>query len=507
MTNAHSLPVANPGVTIKSIPPEIIMHIFKYVYMAHRISKMSPGHFFLVNHRKIDSDDENDVYESMSRARSRRSGKTNGEVGLSTTLFPFALAYVCKQWRDIVTSEPRFWGHIVILVDTQCTPVDVVEAKFHKSRNRPIQVIVTRRPGSFDEEDPLEKERVDTVMTHLAPRLHHCRTLRFNVLRRSSLPHFCQYFRGEAPRLTMLIIQCQVHDGGEDVGVQPEWLFSFRALTDLVLDGRSFRDACRSRVDWLAQSPTLESITISHFRPTRPSDTFSLHRFLEVLTHAPRLTCLDIVDIEFDDDLPMPITLRFTASTLTFTDLRGSALAKLLQANRSHPEALDVTRCSFDGVDFLPGYYLDLTSIDPEWDLRVPFEHCSAGILAIFSSSGFNDDLLAFMTIQHAQGTFVAAPFMAELSINDCTAFSPEMLVKMVKTRREAGRRAMRAMGVHWDGRNHTMPSMDYVDGCRPLHSLSVSGGPELSEEHRQWFIDNVPGFDWSTTSSEAVSK
>jgi len=52
----------------------------------------------------------------------------------SPSVFPYALASVCKQWCDLMLLVPEFWTRLVIFVDSQLTPIADLCAQLSASR-------------------------------------------------------------------------------------------------------------------------------------------------------------------------------------------------------------------------------------------------------------------------------------------------------------------------------------------------------------------------------------
>ncbi|EDR08281.1 uncharacterized protein LACBIDRAFT_327388, partial [Laccaria bicolor S238N-H82] len=54
----------------------------------------------------------------------------------SPSVFPYALASVCKQWYDLMLLVPEFWTRLVVFVDSQPTSTTDLRAQLSASRDR-----------------------------------------------------------------------------------------------------------------------------------------------------------------------------------------------------------------------------------------------------------------------------------------------------------------------------------------------------------------------------------
>ncbi|KAH7914480.1 hypothetical protein BJ138DRAFT_1000046, partial [Hygrophoropsis aurantiaca] len=125
--------------------------------------------------------------DSTSESCDAPSGRWIPADPLSPSYFPLALAQVCKTWRDVMASVPEFWTRLVIFVDDEPTPLDVVESWLEWSGDLPLEILVTRRLDRFKGDDPEEGERVEGVLDLLYDHIERCKRLCFDVLLSSSL--------------------------------------------------------------------------------------------------------------------------------------------------------------------------------------------------------------------------------------------------------------------------------------------------------------------------------
>ena len=139
--------------------------------------------------------------------------RTEGDL-TSPFLFPYAPASVCSLWPGIMSRIPKFWRLVVILVDVPGTPLSVVEEQLAWSRDRRLEVIVTRRALYEPIDGQQEWSNVIALMKILHSHIHCIKRLRFDVMFSSSLPSFPPDFHGIASTLKDLELQRKEDDGG-----------------------------------------------------------------------------------------------------------------------------------------------------------------------------------------------------------------------------------------------------------------------------------------------------
>ena len=263
-----------------------------------------------------------------------------------------------------------FWTRIVILVDTNPTPLRAIESYFRWTRDLPLDVAVMRKPGTFEEDDPGEKARVAAVMGLLAPHVRRCHNLHFDIIYSSSLPSLRRDFHGVASELESLRLECQVDDGRNDPSdVVEHGTFACPVLRWLVIDGRNFMDSCMIDARPFTNA---SAIKILHFSPSESDDeSLSLYQVLESLLKFDKLLWLAMSDIEFDfaSGSYQAYSFPLSSSFVTFEDLSDEVLTEYFDVTSAHPEAASFTRCSIDTFDNVSGDCLILEEIAVDQDL------------------------------------------------------------------------------------------------------------------------------------------
>ncbi|KAH7929398.1 hypothetical protein BV22DRAFT_135355 [Leucogyrophana mollusca] len=187
--------------SINTMPTELLLMIFKGVYAAHRTGQVGS------------QSDPNSNSDSDSDSDSDSSDDWIPADPLSPSYFPLALTRVCTAWRDIMSTVPEFWTRLVIFVDNDPTPLSQVESWLEWSRDLPLDILVTRRPDRFEEDDPDENDRVDCLIDVIYGDIERCQRLCFDVILASSLPPLDIFNHLVAPHLATFTLECRVDDG------------------------------------------------------------------------------------------------------------------------------------------------------------------------------------------------------------------------------------------------------------------------------------------------------
>ncbi|KAJ3504809.1 hypothetical protein NLJ89_g7746 [Agrocybe chaxingu] len=226
---------------------------------------------------------------------------------------------VCRQWRDIIRTLPEYWSRVVIFLDLD-EPLEDIEARIARSKGLPLDVRVIRSnwdddvsdssSGEDEESSQIKQEqsRAREIMKILAPLVPRCRSFVFDTKYSSSLPFISQYFRGTAPHLRVLKLQCQTErrnvECPEIPTIKPEDEFTFPRLTTIVLDGCTFMDACRVP-SWTRQvkSLYLDTLSISLLSvPDSHDDQFDMYKFADYLAKIGYIRHLSLAHIEIAYD-------------------------------------------------------------------------------------------------------------------------------------------------------------------------------------------------------------
>ncbi|EIW80305.1 hypothetical protein CONPUDRAFT_165871 [Coniophora puteana RWD-64-598 SS2] len=185
---------------IDNLPNEILLTIFQLLFDEDR------------ERRKADTE-----YYSKEAVDTRNPKFWKWKVRRPkcTTLFPLSPAAVCHKWRAVLAMEPAFWTRVVIFVDKAGTPASFIPEYFAWSRDKLIDVEITRRQtqnGWYRPDDEHESARVEHVMMHLQHHLHRCKSIRLYIKYRTSLLDAVRYLVGEAPHLRRLELYARNRD-------------------------------------------------------------------------------------------------------------------------------------------------------------------------------------------------------------------------------------------------------------------------------------------------------
>jgi hypothetical protein len=415
-------------------------------------------------------------------------------------MFPYAIASTCTIWRDVMLSVPRFWRHLVILVDSPATPLSAIASHLSWSRDQPLDITITRRWGSDNPVDGrLERSRIIAIMNILDSHLHLIRELCFDVMFSSSLPSFPYCFRGSAPILKRLELRCKEDDGGHDSGtpihssITEHEQFQCPELTSLVIDGRNYYEACNYDATWMDDFSSVVNLTISRFKPCR-AEWFSIRELLLPLT-ALNIDTLCVSDVALHrSHEAIPLLARTTC--LDFEDMHDFWImdriihgTHVIPANS--PFCISFTRCTFAGI-FNTSRHVgqagvggDLILAEMDKDM-VPFLRVfKANELEVLRCPSFNDIVLDAMGSEE-NGSFPCATYIRTLSITNCLNFSVAALRRLVESR------------LHLPPENNDQwnPTTTRLDG------LFLEGNiPLISEADSAWFVANVPTFRYYSGS------
>jgi hypothetical protein len=309
--------------------------------------------------------------------------------------------------------------------------------------------------------------------------VHHSEKLHFNVMFSSSLPPFPDSFQGAWSNLSDLELQCQEDNGGSSdiwgsitsTGQQLEC----PALERLVIDGRSYYNACKEDIDmhWTVRCSSISDLTIYRFTPL-PGESFSLTNFTLPIVILPSLESLCMSDLTLH-----PSTLAATSPL----NLEGN-----IQCNHTHhleliadllsllPNYLDIilTRCAMGHPSRSFNWVGCLTLRDQAGEDLIPFLRCWHGkSLVVENCLGFNDAVLDMMAT-FENGGFFCAPCMVDLDIVDCFNFSAAALKRLVSAR-------------------YQVPD---EDTDLVIHSVYVCGlAPDISAEEQRQISQYVGSF------------
>jgi hypothetical protein len=262
--------------SVEDLPTEVLTAIFKYVHVFSMTvledtpeRKASPGSVY----RDPEKRPEAYVPHSLAQVTLNPEVIQTGVVAFSFPLH--TVSSVSRLWRDVARNLPEYWSRLVIFIDENFTPLSEVQKQIELSGHVPLDIFVIHRDFDTDDDDDddeaeREASRVEAVMKLLAPLIPRSRCFVFNVKYSSSLPYISQDFRGHAPDLRVLKLQCMIDDGRSRPPPAPEIAaeeeFTFPLLTTVALDGCTFMDACNVP-SWKNQLNVLviDTLSISNF--------------------------------------------------------------------------------------------------------------------------------------------------------------------------------------------------------------------------------------------------
>ncbi|KAF9011787.1 hypothetical protein BDQ17DRAFT_1344830 [Cyathus striatus] len=414
----------------------------------------------------------------------------------AASLFPFALASVCRQWRNVASCAPIFWTRVVVFVDSNPTDRADVRAYLEWSDSLPIEVLVLKRDGHSGH-DPHERRRVAAVMKTILSHLSRIERLYVYVNQSSSLPSIQRYFHGEAPILKCLTLKCNVDDGPSRVystrcASESRVAFHCPLLTGIKLDGQNFRTICLKDPTWFSRLPVLRFLDVSHLRPSgTPEEQLTIETALRVISAIPHLRNLSLTDVNFcpgprhEHDLDDPLIFG-ELFFLTIDSLNVAALRRLFDLTDVEPGMLRLRRCAIDVIGHIPhSTYLTLEEIDDRQDILDFLDFWDGEVVTFTACPAFNDRLLESLAGpgNSTSSSRLIAPSLRAINIEGCPNFSASALRRMVETRNEIA----------------SLPG-NIANGLAAINKVSVSGvGPRLSEEDITWMRSNLRTFYWYT--------
>lgn len=113
----------------------------------------------------------------------------NEENPFDLTLFPYALAKVCPDWKLILFKRP-YWTRVVLSVDYENpTPLEDPQEIFRITAPRLLEVSIGHYHAQGDDDDPdFEKEKVKGLTDLLLQNHLRCRKISIDVHSHASVP-------------------------------------------------------------------------------------------------------------------------------------------------------------------------------------------------------------------------------------------------------------------------------------------------------------------------------
>ena len=405
---------------------------------------------------------------------------------------------------------PEFWTYITFLIDMPDFSVASVSSILVRSRNLLLQEVnfIRRMSIAMNAED--ERARVMMGMQAIAPHMHRCRSIMFNVQFSSSLPSFPNDFHGNAEYLESLILNCLEDDGGavstvSEMSLSPVHREPFQCphLSSLAIDGRNYFNAYQQNVNWAEMFPVIYALSISRFTPVAiRSESFTPSALtLSLIPFRYRLAFLCIDDLRLDDS-PIPVLDddddmfdldEIGPETMVITNMYDTHCVDQILKFLGEPLNLHLTRCRLARDQFACDGTVSLKDIDIGEDLIGFLKVCIAEKLVIDGCPGFGDEVLNAMITAHAEWWMVlyndCAGNVQDLSIRNCVEFSISTLKQLVETRRQLVENPRGFSDIF----NIHPPS--------PIKALRLSGYvPEISSEDIEWFRGHVSEFSYDPT-------
>ena len=427
-----------------------------------------------------------------------------------------ALASVCPSWEFAMLLTPEFWTYINLLLDMPDFSVASVSSVLVRSRNLVLQEVNFIRYMSIAMNGEDERARVMMGMQAIAPHMHRCRSIMFNVQFSSSLPSFPNDFHGNAEYLESLILNCVEDDGGavstvSEMSLSPVHREPFHCphLSSLTIDGRNYFNAYQQNLNWTEMFPVISALSISRFTPVAiRSESFTPSALtLSLIPFRYRLTYLCIDDLrlddspipELDDDDDMFDFDEPAPETIVITNMYDTHCVDQILKFLGEPSNLDITHCRLARERFSCNN-ISLKDIDRREDLLRFLTVCIAKDLVIDSCPGFGDEVLnAMMTANADHGRMLyecGAHYVEELSISNCVEFSISTLKQLVENRKQLIENWKQLVEIQ-----SGPPDIFSIRPPSPINVLQLSGNvPEVSSEDIEWFRGHVSDFFYDPT-------
>lgn len=467
--------------TIHSLPVELLNLIFELAHTDWLMFALHP-----------------EMYSMQPMALRSRSWR-----GLMKLMyqFPHTPMAVCKLWRDVVTSNPKFWTRAVIFADTKnpLAALGNLRNLLRYSRDLPVVVAVVRKSYNimYDKEEGMN---VSLILEVLLQNLHRFQDMYFHLNQSSSLPSILHFIQRNRPAtLSRLALHCDIDDGENldmcNFNSVPMIKNNRSMLTTLKIDGRNLMSICENPTLWSLVLAHLKCLTLERLQLNEHSErNLSLTSTIEFLSKIPSLEVLTIRDVVFEVS-PRVYGVQspaITVSDLILEDLSDGVVKSIFDHATLNPTYMLMRNVPIDELPQIPQpAYLELSEIGTDQDLEDFLCFWDGEVLAIRSCMGFDDNLLGMFQAEIAPPYHVMlSPSLRELHIQDCPNFSAAALRSMIQIRKEFVERA--------DNKDLDL---------RYISEIFVCGmGPILNEEDATWFRRNMKTFVWSTIQADGGS-
>ena len=417
--------------------------------------------------------------------------------------FPYIPAAVCRTWRDIVQSTPKFWTRTVVFVDTKdpLAAMKSLRSFLQYSRDLPLVVAVVRKSYNITH-DKEEGINVSLIMDVLLSNIHRFQDMYFHVNQSSSLPSILRFIQNNRPpTLARLALHCDFDDGDNLDNTNftrsiSEIRSGRSALSTLKIDGRNLMIICENPTLWSRVLPQLRCITIERLKYCQNSQrNLSLTSVIEFLSKLPALQILTLRDVVFEVSSRNHLGTQppaIAVSDLILEDLGDGVAKSFFEHATLTPTYILMRNIPIDELPQIPQpVYLELSEVGADQDLEDFLCFWDGEILAIRSCVGFDDSLLAIFQAEIAPPFHVMlSPSLRELHIQDCPNFSANALRKMIQARKD-----------------FAISEENKDLGLGYINEVFVCGmGPILSAEDARWFRKNLKTFVWSTIRPDGGS-
>lgn len=400
--------------------------------------------------------------------------------------FPDALAQVSPRWDSIMAFIPDFWTTLVIIIDAP-KPIDVsaIQSYFDRSADLPLDIVITRRPGSPRPSAEEERAALSPVLPLLNRFVHRFQSLSIYTMHGSTLPKLGHDLVGIFNDLITLRLEFEFDDGGPSYATVGQSIY-LPKVSKLTLDGHNFLNITSvNRTAWVQQFPNVKHLSLVRLKPIKSGSAndsrILLYDFLDVASTSLNLDYLRLCDFvltnPFSEELFVELRL---GSALILEDLPRAFVHEFLFPVTLQTPELHVTRCSLNAMGRIPGVsILRLEEIAEFDDLASHLKNWNGTTLTLVRCSGFNDE---FLEMLGAVSTYTGAIHLAKLTVEDCPGFTVEALKKMVESR---NKRVGVADGDEWPGR----PAIEQI---------SVTGkGPKLEAVDAEWLRGRIKHLVW----------
>lgn len=420
-----------------SLPAELLLWIFKLVFSTAKRNTFSLTHYAHHHNPTFCDCEEQGIDHSRN------------------TIFPYAPAQVCHQWRGVLSLQPEFWTRIIVSrIPGVYIPPSALEEYLLWSRNLQIEVYVGN--VGYERHHARERSLIEQYTKALSPHFHRCTLINYDVQYATSLPCLIRDFPTIPRYLTSLQLKSQeTHDPLDDV-VGMDSVFDSRLtailsgtslhkemegvlLHKLVLNGRNYLLASM----YMPNSLSSACLEVQNYRANlgrhpEIEETGSLdvtcHGVLENLKEFTHVE-VTFVNVEFSPGSPRkgmgkPLLHNFDVLRFTCVDSK-----LIMAAARLHPRHVIIKECDLSNEHDLSALHLlEVELINMKEDDMIHFfRRWSGGQMTISDCPGLSDKVFDLMGTVWNASEGKSTSWYA-LHIRNCTNFSTQAFVRMLKS-------------------------------------------------------------------------